>query len=159
MPDLDLQIGSRSYRLSCEPGQEDELRSAASLLNSEAEKIGSGGARTDETRVLLMAGLMLADRLTEAENSVEDPRIKQLESALVAADHQLQEAEAKTRALEIKLNDAERKIVGLRATEQTDDQPALFPAESDDARAVLGRVAADIEALADEIEARKATLS
>lgn len=72
MPELDLMIGGRSYRVSCASGEEDALLGAAEQLDGEAQKVlGGGGAVVPENRLLLLAGLMLADRIREAEHVAE----------------------------------------------------------------------------------------
>ena len=65
MPELILEIGGRVFEVACEPGQETSLESAAALLDTEAERIGEAG-RSTEKRMLLLAGLMLADTMAAA---------------------------------------------------------------------------------------------
>lgn len=76
MPRVTVNIGGRSFEVSCQAGEEPYLRAAAGLLNTEAEALMAQAGRMPEAKMLLMAGLMLADRtagleqrLTEAESS------------------------------------------------------------------------------------------
>ena len=63
MPEVEIEIGGRRFEVACQPGEEDYLVSAASALNEEASNIGQQLGRLSESRMLLMAGLMLADQM------------------------------------------------------------------------------------------------
>lgn len=68
MPDVDFRIGNRDYSLSCQPGEEELLRRAATMLDTEAQAILEQVGRMPEPRLLLLAGLMLADRASAMED-------------------------------------------------------------------------------------------
>ena len=63
MPEVEIEIGGRRFEVACQPGEEDYLISAATALNEEASNIGQQSGRLSESRMLLMAGLMLADQM------------------------------------------------------------------------------------------------
>ena len=63
MPEVEIEIGGRRFEVACQPGEEDYLLSAATALNEEASNIGQQSGRLSESRMLLMAGLMLADQM------------------------------------------------------------------------------------------------
>ena len=63
MPEVEIEIGGRRFEVACQPGEEDYLISAATALNEEASNIGQQLGRLSESRMLLMAGLMLADQM------------------------------------------------------------------------------------------------
>ncbi|WP_112323320.1 cell division protein ZapA [Oceanibium sediminis] len=71
MPEIQLDIGGRNFRVACEPGQEDNLRQAAALLDTEATTLQDAIGRVPEPRMLLMAGLMLADRTIEIAQQLQ----------------------------------------------------------------------------------------
>jgi len=62
MPEVEIEIGGRRFEVACQPGEEDYLISAATALDKEASSIGDQLGRLSEARMLLMAGLMLADQ-------------------------------------------------------------------------------------------------
>jgi len=62
MPEVEIEIGGRRFEVACQPGEEDYLISAATALDKEAYSIGDQLGRLSEARMLLMAGLMLADQ-------------------------------------------------------------------------------------------------
>lgn len=76
MPDLDVTIGGRSFQVSCQPGEEHFLRSAAGMLDAEATPIIAQMGRLPETKMLLMAGLMLADKTAAVEDELRSLRTR-----------------------------------------------------------------------------------
>lgn len=76
MPDIDILIGGRSFQVSCRAGEEHFLNAAAKVLDSEAQPILSQLGRLPEARMLLMAGLMLADRTASVEDELREARAR-----------------------------------------------------------------------------------
>ena len=68
MPDVEITIGGRSFQVSCQPGEEHFLRGAAQMLDAEAQPLVTQLGRLPESRLLLMAGLMLADKTAAVED-------------------------------------------------------------------------------------------
>lgn len=90
MPEVDIEIGGRTFEVSCQEGEEHYLHSAAKMLDDEASVLAAQIGRIPEPRMLLMAGLMLADKtaglqdkLREAEDQIaeKDAELAQLRSA------------------------------------------------------------------------------
>jgi len=70
MPELEVQIGGRSFHVACQPGEEHFLRAAAQLLDNEAKPIVEQMGRLPEARMLLMAGLLIADKAAGTEDEL-----------------------------------------------------------------------------------------
>lgn len=70
MPEIEIQIGSRPFRVACQEGEEHFLRAAAQMLDTEAQTLITQLGRLPESRMLLMAGLMLADRTAAADDEL-----------------------------------------------------------------------------------------
>lgn len=70
MPDLEISIGGRTFQVACQPGEEQFLRAAARMLDAEAQPLLAQMGRLPEPRMLLMAGLMLADRTAALEDEL-----------------------------------------------------------------------------------------
>ncbi|MDP4892165.1 cell division protein ZapA [Cypionkella sp.] len=68
MADLEIHIGGRSFMVSCQPGEEHFLNAAAQMLDIEAQPLVAQMGRLPEARMLLMAGLMLADKTAAVED-------------------------------------------------------------------------------------------
>ena len=77
MPEVNIHIGGRTFEVSCQAGEESYLQSAAAMLNEEAQVLSDQIGRMPEGRMLLMSGLLLADRTAAHED-----RIKELEAEL-----------------------------------------------------------------------------
>lgn len=71
MADVDFTIGHKEYRLAAQDGEEKLLARAAALLDGEARQILEQAGRMPEPRLLLLAGLMLADRFATMEDRAE----------------------------------------------------------------------------------------
>ena len=76
MPDLEILIGGRSFTVSCQPGEEHFLRGAAAMLDIEAQPLVAQMGRLPESRMLLMAGLMLADKAAAVEDENRQLKLK-----------------------------------------------------------------------------------
>lgn len=72
MPDVLVEIGGRSFKVSCEEGQQPFLHAAAGLLDAEAATLATSMGRLPEPQMLLMAGLMLADRTADLSERLRD---------------------------------------------------------------------------------------
>lgn len=72
MPELEIAVGGKTFTVACQPGEEDYLRAAAAQLDAEANAIIAQvpAGRLPEARMLLMAGLMLADRLAGVQDQL-----------------------------------------------------------------------------------------
>ncbi len=76
MPEIEVSIGGRNFMVSCQPGEEHLLRSAAAQLDVEAQPLLASMGRLPEGKMLLMAGLMLADRTAAQEDEMRELRAK-----------------------------------------------------------------------------------
>lgn len=83
MPQVEILIGGRSFEVACQDGEEAFLTSAAAMLDAEANALSSQIGRIPEGRMLLMAGLMLADKTAGLEE-----RLREAEAALFALQAQ-----------------------------------------------------------------------
>lgn len=148
MSEVDLKIGGRSYLVACQAGEELHLKSAAATLNKEADHVvQASGGRLPESRVLLMAGLMLADRIAEGSETE-----RYAEERIEALEQKLRDAE--------KANAALTKQIAETPAESSTGVPAPIPAEagtSDGAALqLLEKIARELEETADQIEGRSA---
>ena len=101
MPEVNVKIGARSYKLVCDPGQEGELKSAAAQLDKDAQALIAGGERLPEERVLLLSGLMTADR------------VRGLEWEVQSREERIAELEARLKELETKGDEPDEAEIGL----------------------------------------------
>lgn len=125
MPEETITIGGKSFEVACQEGEEQFLHAAAAMLDAEAQALISQIGRLPEARMLLMAGLMLADKTAGAEDRV--------------------------RALETELASAQSEIEALKSVSKPAD---AGPSVSDASIARLTQLAEQAEALAEQIEAQ-----
>ena len=76
MPELDVTIAGRNFQVSCQPGEEHFLRSAAAMLDAEAAPLLDQLGRLPDGKMLLMAGLMLAAQTAAVEDEVRTLRAR-----------------------------------------------------------------------------------
>ena len=139
MPELILEIGGRVFEVACEPGQEASLERAGRLLDVEAVRIGEAG-RSTEKRMLLLAGLMLADSMTGLQE-----QMRATEERLRHAEERVRIAEAKSAMLA-----ANALKLETEASHKTSPAEIAILREQNEAAAMLlSKVLTEINAMAD----------
>ena len=128
MPEQTIMIGGKEFQVACQEGEEHFLLSAAKLLDAEAEVLLQQIGRMPESRMLLMAALMLADRTAGLEDQLREAR------ALLAA------REAEIDSLAARPAPAPQRV----------EVPVIPAAVAD----TLAEIAARAESLADRVEDR-----
>ena len=123
MPEVTITIGGRNFEVACQDGEQPFLEAAAAMLDTEAQSMASQMGRITEARMLLMSGLLLADKTAALEE-----RVAQLEAERSALKAELAAAASRP---------AQRVEV-----------PVIPQALSDS----LAELAARAEALADDME-------
>ncbi len=71
MSNVVVNIAGRPYTMQCPDGEEDHLRDLAKMLDNEVARIRQSVGSIGDIRQLVMAGLMVADRLSEATRKIE----------------------------------------------------------------------------------------
>ncbi|MEM7210641.1 MAG: cell division protein ZapA [Pseudomonadota bacterium] len=67
MPEVDIRIAGRSYRIGCGAGEEPRGAELAARIDAEASTLAQQMGQVTEARLLLMSSLLLADKLADAE--------------------------------------------------------------------------------------------
>ncbi|WP_347313265.1 cell division protein ZapA [Defluviimonas sp. SAOS-178_SWC] len=86
MPDVTISIGGRDFDVACQDGEEHFLRAAAKMLDNEATVLVGQIGRMPEARMLLMAGLMLADKAAGLEDQLRAAEERAVVAERVAAN-------------------------------------------------------------------------
>ncbi|HSP49228.1 MAG TPA: cell division protein ZapA [Pseudolabrys sp.] len=112
MTQVNATIAGRQYRLACEDGQEDHLLALAKDFDGRIEELRKKFGEIGDTRLTVMASLMVADELAEATRKIrrleEDSRALQ-DARVVAADS----AKAASSAVVNAFNSAAERIEGI----------------------------------------------
>jgi cell division protein ZapA len=88
MSNVVVNIAGRPYTMQCPDGEEDHLKELAKLLDAEVGRIRQSVGAIGDIRQLVMAGLMVADRLSEATRKIEDLQ-DQLNGLRISRDNAL----------------------------------------------------------------------
>lgn len=127
MPDVNIKIGGREFDVACQEGEEHFLKSAAAMLDIEASVLVGQITHMTESRLLLMSGLMLADKTAG------------LDDKLKLAEKQIAELQAEMSA--------------LKSAEPVKVEVPVIPASVTDS---LAEIAARAEAMAASVEEKAA---
>lgn len=96
MPEVLITIGGRQFEVACQDGEEHFLRAAARMLDAEAAVLVGQIGRMPEARMLLMAGLMLADKTAGLED-----QLRAAEERAVVAERVATNARANPERVEV----------------------------------------------------------
>ena len=66
MPLVNVMVNSRAYTIACDDGEEEHLRELASHVDAKVKELLASVGQVGETRLLLMAALLIADEHHEA---------------------------------------------------------------------------------------------
>lgn len=123
MPEVNVEINGRKYRMACEEGQQKHLIGLAGRFNSQVEALKGAVGEIGDNRLTVMAGIAVVDELSEAEK-----RIKALEQEVLVLTRAGQEVAAEIEMLEAKfaakLSDASSALENAAAAL---DQSAPLP--------------------------------
>ncbi len=123
MPEVNVEINGRKYRMACEEGQQGHLIGLAERFNTQVEDLKGAVGEIGDNRLTVMAGIAVLDELSEAER-----RIKALEAQVAeltqAGQDIASELESTEAAFAQRLEDAAK---ALEDVADTLDQAASLP--------------------------------
>ena len=79
MPEVDVTINGRSYRIACEAGEEERLSRLGAYVDDRVEELAAQIGQVGDARLLVMTGLMIADELAEAYAALSEAGLADLE--------------------------------------------------------------------------------
>lgn len=126
MPQIEVKIGGRSFEVACQAGEETFLQKAAQMLDAEAAHLSDQIGRIPEARMLLMSGLLLADKTAGLEEKL---RTAEADSAQLRAE-----------------------LEGLKEQPAAAPERVEVPVVPESVTDTLAEIAARAEALADQVE-------
>lgn len=79
-----VTIAGKSYRLACEDGDEARLSALAQTFDATVDELRSSFGEVGDTRLAVMAGLVMTDRLGEATTKADQlaAQVSELQAAL-----------------------------------------------------------------------------
>lgn len=130
MPAVTIHIGGRAFEVACQEGEEHYLQSAAKMLDDEVQVLSDQAGRMPEAQMLLMAGLMLADKTAAVDDKIK--------------------------AVQATLAEREAELAQLRDAPAPEPEKIEVPVVPDAVTDTLAELAARAEALAAEVEEKAA---
>ena len=112
MAQVTATIAGRQFRLACEDGQEEHLQLLARELDERIEELRKKFGEIGDTRLTVMAALMVADELSDTTRKMrrlEEEATALQDARIVAADR----ATAASSAVVNAFNSAAERIEGL----------------------------------------------
>ena len=96
MPQVVVTINTRSYAVACGDGEEEHLMRLAALVDERVTTLAREVGQVGDARLLLMASLLMADDMEQAEMRAQDAELKLAgaRQASTALSDQAEEAEA-----------------------------------------------------------------
>jgi cell division protein ZapA len=74
MGQVSVSVNGRSYTISCEDGQETRIRRLAHYVDAKVGEFVADAGQVGEARLLLLAALVIADELSDANDALEQER-------------------------------------------------------------------------------------
>jgi cell division protein ZapA len=112
MPEVNVEINGRKYRMACEEGQEQHLLGLATRFNQHIDSFKGTFGEIGDNRLTVMAGIAVLDELAEAERKIA--ALEQNVASLTQAGQAVSgEAEELERKFAKRLNDAARKLEAI----------------------------------------------
>ncbi len=115
MAQVIVEVNGRPYTMQCPEGEQAHLRELAVLLDGEVQRVKSSVGNVGDIRTLVMAGLMVADRLSEAMARIQslEEQVAGLREAKTAAQA---ESESLQALLSTRLTAASQRLEALAQT-------------------------------------------
>ena len=114
MSQVNVVIDGKSYRMACDPGQEEHLEALAGKFDKYVGHLKSSFGEIGDQRITVMAGIMVMDELSELQK-----RVKGIETEMVALrktrDDALGKADKRDEALVTRLTHVTEQIESIAA--------------------------------------------
>jgi cell division protein ZapA len=112
MPEVNVEIDGKKFRMACEEGQEQHLLTLAERFNRTVIGLKGSFGEIGDNRLVVMAGIAVLDELAEAEDRIA--ALKQDIADLTNAGEALStEAEELEQKFARRLSEAARKVEAI----------------------------------------------
>ena len=101
MPLVEVMVNHREYQIACDAGQEDRLRDLGQMFDKRVQALAKSVGQVGDARLLLMAGLVLADELSNAtaKASEREKEVELLKARFADSTVTLEKTESEIAAL------------------------------------------------------------
>jgi len=123
MAEITLKINHRGYGIYCDEGQEGRLNELAAYVDSRLRDIAASGAATNESHLLVLTSLVLADEVFDMREELRSlkgklQKLQETKAPAVAADNSSEEEAMVVEAIDYLANKLERISNRLQISEQ-----------------------------------------
>jgi len=123
VPEVNVEINGRKYRMACEEGQQKHLIGLAQRFNTQVEGLKGAVGEIGDNRLTVMAGIAVVDELAEAER-----RILALEAQVAELTEAGQEIAAELETTEARFaQKLTQAAMALEGVADTIDQAVPLP--------------------------------
>lgn len=123
MPEVNVEIDGRRYRMACEEGEEEHLLALAERFNEQVVGMKQHFGEIGDNRLVVMAGIAVLDELASAERRIAD--LQRDVAELTTAGRELTlEAEELEQKFARRLNEAARKVEAIATAIDETGAPA-----------------------------------
>lgn len=112
MPEVNVEINGRKFRMACEDGQEPHLQSLADRFNAKIDALKGNFGEIGDNRLTVMAGIAALDELFEAERNITKLKLD-VEELTRAGEAMAAETEEIEHKFAKRLAEAARKIESI----------------------------------------------
>jgi cell division protein ZapA len=109
MANVVVTVAGRPYTMQCPDGEEAHLQELAGLLDGEVTRIRQSVGSIGDIRLLVMSGLMVADRLSESLHKIAALE-EQVQALKDARNNAVAQAKTMEDAFARRLEDAAEKL-------------------------------------------------
>ena len=91
MPEITVNINDQNYAIVCDPGEENHLKQLSSKIDTKVRELTGRFGKIGETRLMVMAALLIADEVQDLNSNLEKgiQKIEELEILLKSKDQEL----------------------------------------------------------------------
>lgn len=126
MAQVTVTVNGRSYRMACDDGQEDHLSGLGERFDQAIDELRRSLGEIGDQRLIVMAGILMTDRLDEAERRLnrleqETQGLKETRRDMLSRFENMEETFVAT--LDAASSHIERLAERLRPTIPDEDKP------------------------------------
>jgi cell division protein ZapA len=83
---VEVTVNGRDYQLACDDGEEEHLANLAAYFDRRVAELTGSIGQVGETRLMLMAGLLVADDLSNAMDQLDEVKGASVENGAGPAE-------------------------------------------------------------------------
>ncbi len=103
MPKVSLTINGRAYDVSCDPGQEEHVKSLGREIDRRVGQLADNVGQVGDNRLLLMAALLISDELESSRSAASDAAARAGEAETAIAADQVERMARRIDAIAVRL--------------------------------------------------------